>query len=172
VKSGNRCWAVKWPIYKTLSAVAGTKIDEVFLGFVVWRYRHFRAEASYLRNRRVNCHPFCGLLHPPNGSIPINRRRLLQQFGKAVPEWKCQVAHIVMGISGRVAENSTVVSTSTRNFPNRLGTVPMYIFHPPNTGSSVFQFGKIPQLMNICITPNRISETAEDTYRYLNLNRS
>jgi aconitate hydratase 2/2-methylisocitrate dehydratase len=76
-----------------------------------------------------------------------------------------------MGNQARVAENSTVVSTSTRNFPNRLGNGANVYLASAELAAICSILGKIPTVEEYMEYAGQISATAEDTYRYLNFHQ-
>jgi len=78
---------------------------------------------------------------------------------------------LCMGNQARVAENSTVVSTSTRNFPNRLGNGANVYLSSAELAAVCSILGKIPTFDEYMHYATQISATAEDSYRYLNFNK-
>jgi hypothetical protein len=63
-----------------------------------------------------------GIATDKNGSFPTDKKKVIMTFLKKLAHGrKCRVVRLCMGNQARVADNATVVSTSTRNFPNRLG---------------------------------------------------
>ncbi|MCX7102630.1 MAG: aconitase family protein, partial [Methylobacter sp.] len=78
---------------------------------------------------------------------------------------------LCMGNQARVDENSTVVSTSTRNFPNRLGNGANVYLSSAELAAVCSLLGKIPSFEEYMQYANQINETAEDTYRYLNFDK-
>jgi len=76
-----------------------------------------------------------------------------------------------MGNQARVADNATVVSTSTRNFPNRLGNNANVYLSSAELASVCSILGKIPSFSEYMSYYEQISATADDTYRYLNFDQ-
>ena len=128
---------------KPLSAVQGTGIDEVFIQIVYDQYRSLRCRWRTAEE---------------NGSIPTrlwiapptrtDEHQLMEEgyysiYGKAGAAAEMPGCSLCMGNQARVADNSTVVSTSTRNFPNRLGTGAMYTLASAEARSSSSIIGKI-----------------------------
>jgi len=157
---------------KTLSAVAGTKIDEVFLGSCMTNIGHFRAAGKLLEKQKGEL-PTRLWVAPPT---KMDQSQLIEEgyystFGKAGARMEMPGCSLCMGNQARVAENSTVVSTSTRNFPNRLGNGANVFLSSAELAAVCSILGKIPTFEEYMFYAEQISETAEDTYRYLNFNQ-
>ena len=157
---------------KTLSAVAGTKIDEVFLGSCMTNIGHFRAAGKLLEKQKGEL-PTRLWVAPPT---KMDQSQLIEEgyystFGKAGARMEIPGCSLCMGNQARVAENSTVVSTSTRNFPNRLGNGANVFLSSAELAAVCSILGKIPTFEEYMFYAEQISETAEDTYRYLNFNQ-
>jgi aconitate hydratase 2/2-methylisocitrate dehydratase len=157
---------------KTLSAVAGTKIDEVFLGSCMTNIGHFRAAGKLLEKQKGEL-PTRLWVAPPT---KMDQSQLIEEgyystFGKAGARMEMPGCSLCMGNQARVAENSTVVSTSTRNFPNRLGNGVNVFLSSAELAAVCSILGKIPTFEEYMFYAEQISETAEDTYRYLNFNQ-
>ena len=107
---------------KFLSEVSGEKIDEVFIGSCMTNIGHFRAAGQVLQGKKDM--PTRLWVAPPTkmDANDSDRRRLLRHSGSLrVPAWKLLAAHSVWVTKHQIRKGSTAVSTSTRNFPNRLG---------------------------------------------------
>jgi aconitate hydratase 2/2-methylisocitrate dehydratase len=157
---------------KTLSAVAGTKIDEVFLGSCMTNIGHFRA-AGKLLEKQTGELPTRLWVAPPTkmDQTQLTEEGYYSTFGKAGARMEMPGCSLCMGNQARVAENSTVVSTSTRNFPNRLGNGANVYLSSAELAAVCSIMGKIPTFEEYMHYAEQISETAEDTYRYLNFNQ-
>ena len=157
---------------KTLSAVAGTKIDEVFLGSCMTNIGHFRAAGKLLEKQKGEL-PTRLWVAPPTkmDQSQLTEEGYYSTFGKAGARMEMPGCSLCMGNQARVAENSTVVSTSTRNFPNRLGNGANVYLSSAELAAVCSILGKIPTVDEYMHYAEQISETAEDTYRYLNFNR-
>lgn len=156
---------------KTLSAVAGTKIDEVFLGSCMTNIGHFRAAGKLLEKQKGEL-PTRLWVAPPT---KMDQSQLMEEgyygtFGKAGARMEMPGCSLCMGNQARVAENSTVVSTSTRNFPNRLGNGANVFLSSAELAAVCSILGKIPTFEEYMFYAEQISESAQDTYRYLNFN--
>ena len=157
---------------KTLSDVAGTKIDEVFLGSCMTNIGHFRAAGKLLEKQKGEL-PTRLWVAPPTkmDQTQLTEEGYYSTFGKAGARMEMPGCSLCMGNQARVAENSTVVSTSTRNFPNRLGNGANVYLSSAELAAVCSILGKIPTFEEYMHYADQISETAEDTYRYLNFNR-
>ena len=109
-------------ILKPLSEVAGTKIDEVFIGSCMTNIGHFRAAAEVLKQVDGGL-PTRLWVAPPTkmDEHQLTEEGIYNIFGTSGARTEMPGCSLCMGNQARVAANSTVVSTSTRNFPNRLG---------------------------------------------------
>jgi len=157
---------------KTLSAVAGTKIDEVFLGSCMTNIGHFRAAGKLLEKHQGEL-PTQLWVAPPT---KMDQNQLTEEgysdtFDKAGARTEMPGCSLCMGNQARVAENATVVSTSTRNFPNRLGNGANVYLSSAELAAVCSILGKIPTFDEYMHYASQINETAEDTYRYLNFDR-
>ena len=157
---------------KTLSEVAGTKIDEVFLGSCMTNIGHFRAAGKLLEQLKGEL-PTRLWVAPPT---KMDQNQLTEEgyystFGKAGARMEMPGCSLCMGNQARVAENSTVVSTSTRNFPNRLGNGANVFLSSAELAAVCSILGKIPTFDEYMNYAGQISKSAEDTYRYLNFNQ-
>ncbi|SJM92523.1 bifunctional aconitate hydratase 2/2-methylisocitrate dehydratase [Crenothrix polyspora] len=157
---------------KPLSAVAGTHIDEVFLGSCMTNIGHFRA-AGKLLDKMTGELPTRLWIAPPT---KMDQNQLTEEgyygaFGKAGARMEMPGCSLCMGNQARVKEGATVVSTSTRNFPNRLGNGANVFLSSAELAAVCSILGKIPTFDEYMQYANQISATADDTYRYLNFNQ-
>jgi len=157
---------------KTLSAVAGTKIDEVFLGSCMTNIGHFRAAGKLLEKHQGEL-PTQLWVAPPTkmDQTQLTEEGYYSTFDKAGARTEMPGCSLCMGNQARVAENATVVSTSTRNFPNRLGNGANVYLSSAELAAVCSILGKIPTFDEYMHYASQINETAEDTYRYLNFDR-
>ncbi|WP_448212917.1 bifunctional aconitate hydratase 2/2-methylisocitrate dehydratase [Colwellia sp. MEBiC06753] len=157
---------------KLLSEVAGTSIDEVFIGSCMTNIGHFRAAGKLLEN-------FGGVLDTRMWVAPptkMDRDQLTEEgyyftYGKAGVRIETPGCSLCMGNQARVAEKSTVLSTSTRNFPNRLGTGANVYLTSAELAAAGAIMGKIPTPAEYMEYAAQINTTAADTYRYLNFHK-
>ncbi len=157
---------------KTLSDVAGTKIDEVFLGSCMTNIGHFRAAGKLLEKHEGQL-PTQLWVSPPT---KMDQKQLTEEgyystFGKAGARMEMPGCSLCMGNQARVADNATVVSTSTRNFPNRLGNNANVYLSSAELASVCSILGKIPDFSEYMAYYEQINATADDTYRYLNFDQ-
>ena len=157
---------------KTLSDVAGTKIDEVFLGSCMTNIGHFRAAGKLLEKHEGRL-PTQLWVSPPTkmDQAQLTEEGYYSIFGKSGARMEMPGCSLCMGNQARVADNATVVSTSTRNFPNRLGNDANVYLSSAELASVCSILGKIPTFSEYMEYYQQINETAEDTYRYLNFDK-
>ncbi len=157
---------------KTLSAVAGTKIDEVFLGSCMTNIGHFRAAGKLLEKHQGKL-PTQLWVAPPTkmDQTQLTEEGYSSTFDKAGARTEMPGCSLCMGNQARVAENATVVSTSTRNFPNRLGDGANVYLSSAELAAVCSILGKIPTFDEYMHYASQINETADDTYRYLNFDQ-
>ncbi|MDP3876455.1 MAG: bifunctional aconitate hydratase 2/2-methylisocitrate dehydratase [Methylobacter sp.] len=157
---------------KTLSAVAGTKIDEVFLGSCMTNIGHFRA-AGKLLEKHPGKLPTQLWVAPPTkmDQSQLTEEGYSSTFDKAGARTEMPGCSLCMGNQARVAENATVVSTSTRNFPNRLGDGANVYLSSAELAAVCSILGKIPTFDEYMHYANQINASADDTYRYLNFDK-
>ena len=156
---------------KPLSEVAGTKIDEVFIGSCMTNIGHFRA-AGKLLEKAANL-PTRLWVAPPT---KMDQSQLIEEgyygtFGKVGARTEMPGCSLCMGNQARVAEGSTVVSTSTRNFPNRLGNGANVYLSSAELAAVCSLLGKIPTVAEYMQYAEVIEQSSADTYRYLNFNQ-
>jgi len=157
---------------RPLSEVAGTKIDEVFLGSCMTNIGHFRA-AGKLLDKHAGQLPTQLWVSPPT---KMDQSQLTEEgyygiFGKSGARLEMPGCSLCMGNQARVADGATVVSTSTRNFPNRLGNNANVYLASAELAAVCSILGRIPTVEEYMQFARQIDETAADTYRYLNFDR-
>ncbi|WP_076418456.1 bifunctional aconitate hydratase 2/2-methylisocitrate dehydratase [Colwellia sp. UCD-KL20] len=157
---------------KLLSEVAGVGVDEVFIGSCMTNIGHFRA-AGKLIDKFNGTLPTRLWVAPPT---KMDRDQLTAEgyyniYGKAGARMETPGCSLCMGNQARVAEKSTVLSTSTRNFPNRLGNgANVYLTSAELAGVGAI-LGKLPTTAEYMEYASQINATAADTYRYLNFHK-
>ncbi|STO42465.1 Aconitate hydratase 2 [Grimontia hollisae] len=157
---------------RLLSEVAGDKVDEVFIGSCMTNIGHFRAAGKLLDK-------FGGTLSTRLWVAPptkMDRDQLTEEgyygiFGRAGVRIETPGCSLCMGNQARVADKATVLSTSTRNFPNRLGTGANVYLSSAELASVGAILGRIPTVEEYLEYAKQIDATAADTYRYLNFHR-
>ncbi len=154
---------------KLLSEVAGEKIDEVFIGSCMTNIGHFRAAGKVLE-AFGGAVPTRLWIAPPT---KMDEHQLTEEgyysiYGKAGARTEMPGCSLCMGNQARVADNAVVMSTSTRNFPNRLGKDAMVYLGSAELAAVCAQMGKIPTVAEYHEAVKTIEPLAADTYRYLN----
>ncbi len=154
---------------KPLSEVAGTKIDEVFIGSCMTNIGHFRAAGKMLQ-KFTDTIPTRLWISPPT---KMDQHQLTEEgyysiFGKAGARTEMPGCSLCMGNQARVAAKSTVVSTSTRNFPNRLGDGANVFLASAEIAAVSSILGHIPTMEEYMEFAADLNPLADDVYRYLN----
>jgi aconitate hydratase 2/2-methylisocitrate dehydratase len=157
---------------RTLSDVAGEKIDEVFIGSCMTNIGHFRAAGKLLDAHNA---PIATRLwvSPPT---KMDQAQLMEEgyyniFGRAGARTEMPGCSLCMGNQARVAARSTVVSTSTRNFPNRLGDGANVYLASAELAAIAALSGKLPTAAEYLEIANKIDSMSADIYRYLNFDK-
>jgi aconitate hydratase 2/2-methylisocitrate dehydratase len=156
---------------KPLSAVAGTKIDEVFIGSCMTNIGHFRAAAKVLEQSKGSI-PTRLWISPPT---KMDQHQLTEEgiygvFGAAGARTEMPGCSLCMGNQARVAAKSTVISTSTRNFPNRLGDGANVFLGSSELAAVCSLLGRIPTLAEYQSYMGQLDTMSSQIYRYLNFN--
>ncbi|MCY9826797.1 bifunctional aconitate hydratase 2/2-methylisocitrate dehydratase [Vibrio chagasii] len=157
---------------RLLSDVQGTEIQEVFIGSCMTNIGHFRAAGKMLEefNGSLNTRLWVA---PPT---KMDKDQLTEEgyygiFGRAGVRIETPGCSLCMGNQARVADKSTVMSTSTRNFPNRLGTGANVYLASAELSAVGAILGRIPTKEEYLEYADKINATAADTYRYLNFHK-
>ena len=157
---------------RKLSDVAGTKIDEVFIGSCMTNIGHFRAAGKLLEQFKGSL-PTRLWLAPPT---KMDQHQLTEEgyygtFGRAGARMEMPGCSLCMGNQARIATKSTAVSTSTRNFPNRLGDGADVFLASAELAAVASIMGKLPTTAEYLEYANKINTMASDVYRYLNFDQ-
>jgi len=157
---------------KPLSAVQGTGIDEVFIGSCMTNIGHFRAAAEVLKQVEGSL-PTRLWIAPPTkmDEHQLTEEGVYNVFGVAGARTEMPGCSLCMGNQARVAANSTVVSTSTRNFPNRLGQGANVYLASSELAAVSSAMGKIPTMDEYMKYMATINTMENDIYRYLNFDQ-
>jgi len=155
-----------------LSDVAGTNIDEVFIGSCMTNIGHFRA-AGKLLDRVDHELPTKLWVAPPTkmDEAQLTAEGYYSIFGSAGARTEMPGCSLCMGNQARVAPGCTVVSTSTRNFPNRLGQGANVYLASAELAAVTSIVGELPTVETYMKYMEGNDATAEDTYRYLNFDQ-
>ena len=155
---------------KPLSEVANTKIQEVFIGSCMTNIGHFRA-ASRLLNKYQETKARLWVVPPTKMDeqklIEEGEYKIFKDLGARTELPGCSLC---MGNQARVIANSTVISTSTRNFPNRMGDGANVFLASAELSAISSILGKIPTVEEYHKYMNDINPFASDIYKYLNFN--
>ena len=156
---------------KLLSEVMGETIDEVFIGSCMTNIGHFRAAAEVLKQVDGGL-PAKLWIAPPTkmDEHQLSEEGIYNIFGVSGARTEMPGCSLCMGNQARVAPNSTVVSTSTRNFPNRLGQGANVYLSSSELAAVCAALGKIPTMDEYMSYMGNINTMADSIYRYMNFN--
>ncbi len=157
---------------RLLSTVQGDKIDEVFIGSCMTNIGHFRAAGKLLDSHKGQL-PTRLWVAPPTkmDAAQLTEEGYYSVFGKSGARIEIPGCSLCMGNQARVADGATVVSTSTRNFPNRLGNGANVYLASAELAAVASLLGKLPTPDEYQTFMVQVDKTANDTYRYLNFDR-
>ncbi|MDX7986570.1 bifunctional aconitate hydratase 2/2-methylisocitrate dehydratase [Xenorhabdus sp. 12] len=157
---------------RLLSAVANSKIDEVFIGSCMTNIGHFRAAGKLLDQHKGQL-PTRLWVAPPTkmDAAQLTEEGYYSIFGKSGARIEIPGCSLCMGNQARVADGATVVSTSTRNFPNRLGSGANVYLASAELAAVASLLGRLPTPEEYLQFMDKVDETAADTYRYLNFDQ-
>lgn len=157
---------------RLLSSVQGEKIDEVFIGSCMTNIGHFRA-AGKLLDKVEGALPTRLWLSPPT---KMDQHQLTEEgyygiYSRAGARLEMPGCSLCMGNQARVETGSTVVSTSTRNFPNRLGDATNVYLASAELASVASILGRLPTVEEYMVYAAQIDTMAADVYRYLSFDQ-
>ncbi|MGY6031054.1 bifunctional aconitate hydratase 2/2-methylisocitrate dehydratase [Phytobacter sp. AG2a] len=157
---------------RLLSDVQGAQIDEVFIGSCMTNIGHFRAAGKLLDAHKGQL-PTRLWVAPPTrmDAAQLTEEGYYSVFGKSGARIEIPGCSLCMGNQARVADGATVVSTSTRNFPNRLGTGANVYLASAELAAVSSLLGKLPTPEEYQTYIAQVDKTAVDTYRYLNFDQ-
>ena len=157
---------------KPLSEVAGTNIDEVFLGSCMTNIGHFRAAGHILDSHSQQVPGRLWIVPPTRmDQAELTSEGFYGIFGKAGARTEVPGCSLCMGNQARTAEGATVVSTSTRNFPNRMGANTQVFLASAELASVCSVLGKIPTPDEYATFMSGLEPKADETYRYMNFDQ-
>ncbi|MEN1971092.1 bifunctional aconitate hydratase 2/2-methylisocitrate dehydratase [Luteimonas sp. MJ204] len=156
---------------KTLSDVAGDTIDEVFIGSCMTNIGHFRAAAKLLEGKRDI--PTRLWVAPPTrmDAAELTKEGHYGTFGAAGARMEMPGCSLCMGNQAQVREGATVMSTSTRNFPNRLGRGANVYLGSAELAAICSRLGRIPTRQEYLEGVGVISDKGAEIYRYMNFDQ-
>ena len=156
---------------KTLSDVAGAQIDEVFIGSCMTNIGHFRAAAKLLEGKRDL--PTRLWIAPPTkmDASELTKEGHYGTFGNAGARTEMPGCSLCMGNQAQIREGSTAMSTSTRNFPNRLGRNTNVYLGSAELAAICARLGRIPTREEYMADIGVINANGDKIYRYMNFDR-
>ncbi|TXS92927.1 bifunctional aconitate hydratase 2/2-methylisocitrate dehydratase [Parahaliea maris] len=157
---------------KLLSEVAGDKVDEVFIGSCMTNIGHFRAAGKLLDQHKGSISTRMWISPPTR----MDEHQLMEEgyfniFGAAGARTEMPGCSLCMGNQARVAANSTVLSTSTRNFPNRLGDGANVYLTSAELASVGAILGKLPTPAEYMEYAQNLDAMSSEIYRYMNFDQ-
>lgn len=158
---------------KLLSEVAGDKIDEVFIGSCMTNIGHFRAAGKLLSEVPAGSLTTRLWIAPPT---KMDERQLMDEgyyntYAQAGARTEMPGCSLCMGNQARIAPNSTAVSTSTRNFPNRLGQGANVYLASAELASVASVLGKLPSVEEYMAYAGKLESMEAEVYNYLNFDQ-
>ncbi|HNY31691.1 MAG TPA: bifunctional aconitate hydratase 2/2-methylisocitrate dehydratase [Fibrobacteria bacterium] len=156
---------------KTLSDVAGAKIDETFIGSCMTNIGHFRAASKLLEGKRDIATRLW--VAPPTkmDAAELTKEGHYAVLGGAGARMEMPGCSLCMGNQAQVKEGATVVSTSTRNFPNRLGRNTNVYLASAELTAVASKLGRLPTVEEYRAEMGVVARSADQIYRYMNFDR-
>lgn len=157
---------------RLLSEVQGDKIDEVFIGSCMTNIGHFRAAGKLLAKFKGMI-PTRLWIAPPTkmDAALLSEEGYYSIYGKSGARIEVPGCSLCMGNQARVADGASVVSTSTRNFPNRLGQGANVYLASAELAAVSAILGKLPTQEEYLAFAQDLQQDKEDTYRYMNFDQ-
>ncbi|ROU01883.1 bifunctional aconitate hydratase 2/2-methylisocitrate dehydratase [Marinobacter sp. R17] len=157
---------------KFLSEVAGDKVDEVFIGSCMTNIGHFRAAGKLLEQHKGALSTRLWMSPPTK----MDQEQLMEEgyfntYGTAGVRTEMPGCSLCMGNQARVAPKSTVLSTSTRNFPNRLGDGANVYLTSAELAAVGAVLGKLPSPAEYMEYAKDLNSMSKEIYRYLNFDQ-
>jgi aconitate hydratase 2/2-methylisocitrate dehydratase len=156
---------------KVLSAVSGTTIDEVFIGSCMTNIGHFRAASKLLEGKSDM--PVKLWIAPPTkmDAEQLSDEGHYSVLGGAGARMEMPGCSLCMGNQARVKEGATVMSTSTRNFPNRLGKGANVYLGSAELAAICAKLGHIPSVAEYHANMGILNADSSKVYQYLNFDK-
>ncbi|ARJ66268.1 bifunctional aconitate hydratase 2/2-methylisocitrate dehydratase [Magnetospirillum sp. ME-1] len=156
---------------KLLSEVAGAQIDEVFIGSCMTNIGHFRAAGKVLEGKSDI--PTRLWIAPPTkmDAMILNEEGYYSVLGKSGARMEMPGCSLCMGNQAQIRKGSTAMSTSTRNFPNRLGIDTNVYLGSAELAAVCALMGKIPTVAEYMQQVNVVNAKAAEVYRYMNFDK-
>ena len=155
-----------------LSEVAGDKVDEVFIGSCMTNIGHFRAAGKLLAQNKEPLKTRLWMSPPTK----MDQAQLMEEgyfniYGTAGVRTEMPGCSLCMGNQARVAARSTVLSTSTRNFPNRLGDGANVYLTSAELAAVGAVLGKLPSAEEYMEYAKDLNSMSKEIYKYLNFDQ-
>ena len=156
---------------KTLSEIGEVKIDEVFIGSCMTNIGHYRAAGKVLEE--VTNVPVRLWIVPPTrmDAHQLTEEGYYSIFGRAGARTETPGCSLCMGNQARVADGATVLSTSTRNFPNRLGKDANVYLGSAELSAITATLGRLPTMQEYLEAMKGLQTMSDEIYRYLNFHQ-
>ncbi|HET8939890.1 MAG TPA: bifunctional aconitate hydratase 2/2-methylisocitrate dehydratase [Polyangiales bacterium] len=156
---------------KFLGEVSGTKIDEVFIGSCMTNIGHFRAASKLLEGKKDI--PTRLWVAPPTkmDAEELTKEGQYAVLGGAGARMEMPGCSLCMGNQAQIKEGATAMSTSTRNFPNRLGKNTNVFLGSAELAAICSKMGKIPSVAEYHAEMGTINKDADKVYRYMNFDQ-
>jgi aconitate hydratase 2/2-methylisocitrate dehydratase len=157
---------------RLLSEVAGDSVDEVFIGSCMTNIGHFRAAGKLLEQHKGTISTRMWIVPPTR----MDEHLLMEEgyysiYGKSGARTEMPGCSLCMGNQARVAANSTVLSTSTRNFPNRLGDGANVYLTSAELAAVGAVLGKLPTPEEYLAYAKNLDSMSAEIYRYMNFDQ-
>lgn len=156
---------------KFLSEVAGEKIDEVFIGSCMTNIGHFRAAGKVLEGKTDM--PTRLWIAPPTkmDQMVLTEEGYYGVLGRTGARMETPGCSLCMGNQAQIRKGSTAVSTSTRNFPNRLGIDTRVYLASAELSAVAALLGRIPTMQEYLDQLGALNANADEVYRYMNFDK-
>jgi aconitate hydratase 2 / 2-methylisocitrate dehydratase len=156
---------------KLLSQVAGDKIDEVFIGSCMTNIGHFRAAGKVLQGKTDIATRLW--IAPPTkmDAALLTQEGYYSYFGASGARIEMPGCSLCMGNQAQIKKGSTAMSTSTRNFPNRLGVDTRVYLGSAELAAVCALLGRIPTVAEYMQHMEAVNKNAGDVYRYMNFDQ-
>jgi aconitate hydratase 2/2-methylisocitrate dehydratase len=156
---------------RPLSEVCDSPIDEVFIGSCMTNIGHYRAASRVLESTGDKVAAKLWIAPPTR----MDEQQLMQEghynvYGRVGARTEMPGCSLCMGNQARVADGASVVSTSTRNFPNRLGKDANVYLASAELAAVCAALGKIPDHKTYLQHMSKLDPNDVEVYRYLNFN--
>ncbi len=156
---------------KYMGEVAGAKIDEVFIGSCMTNIGHFRAAGKLLQGKKDI--PVRLWVAPPTkmDAAELTKEGQYATLGGAGARMEMPGCSLCMGNQAQIKEGATCMSTSTRNFPNRLGKNTNVYLGSAELAAICSKLGRIPTVAEYHSEMGIINKDAAAVYRYMNFDQ-